>query len=406
MDLHFCTLANGIRMVHYPVKGVVAHCGFIINAGSRDERPEEHGIAHFIEHMLFKGTTRRKAYHVLSCLEDVGGELNAYTTKEETVVYASVLKEHFGRAVDLISDIIMNPSFPEREIEKEKEVVTEEINSYLDNPAELIFDEFDEIVFGSAPIGRGILGTPRSVKGFTADSIRQFVRRNYDTSGMVFCSAGDITPVQAERIFRKYFGEMPANSCDRRITSEHDYRAVSVTRRHGTNQAHCITGNIAYNLHDTRRTVMYLLNNILGGQGLNSRLNMSLREKNGFAYNVESSYHPYSDTGLFSIYFGTDERNIGRSFAVARREMDRLMTRRLGPVQLSRSKNQVKGYLARSYENHEHLMLSMGKSLLVFGKIEPAAAIYGKIEAVTPEQILESANEIFSKESLSTLIYL
>ncbi|MBM3421319.1 MAG: insulinase family protein [Bacteroidetes bacterium] len=405
MELHFCTLANGIRLVHYPVKGVVAHCGLIINAGSRDEDDSEHGIAHFIEHMLFKGTTRRKAWHVLSCLEDVGGELNAYTTKEETVIYASVLKEHYGRAVELIGDILINPSFPAREIEKEKEVVIEEINSYLDNPAELIFDEFDEIVFTNASLGRGILGTPDSVKSFTAGAIKRFTGNKYDTSGMVFCSAGDISATQAERLFRKYFGPMPANYCSRRVSMEPGYKAVSVSRNTGTNQAHCITGNIAYNLHDTRRTVMYLLNNILGGQGLNSRLNMSLREKNGYAYNVESTYNPYSDTGLFSIYFGTDERNIARSFGIARREMDRLMTRRLGPVQLSRSKNQVKGYLARAYENHEHLMLSMGKSLLVFGRIEPAEATYRKIEAITAEQIMETANEVFCQQEMSSLIY-
>jgi predicted Zn-dependent peptidase len=405
MNLHFSTLDNGIRMVHYPVKGVVSYCGIIINAGSRDEATEEHGLAHFIEHMLFKGTSRRKPYHILSYLEDAGGELNAYTTKEETAVYATVLREHYKRAVEIISDILINSTFPEKEIEKEKEVVTEEISSYLDNPAELIFDEFDEQVFSHKPIGRGILGTPDSVRSFTGDAIRKFIERNYDTTRMVFCSVGEISPGEANRLFAKYFSHLQINKTTNDRTFDPGYTPVSVVKNQDTNQAHCITGNIAYNLHDRRRTVMYLLNNILGGQGLNSRLNMSLREKSGYAYNVESNYHPYVDTGLFSIYFGTDEKNISRSFAIARREMDRLMTSRLGPVQMNRAKNQVRGYLARSYENHEHLMLSMGKSLLVFDKVEPAEAVYRKIEAITSSQILETANEIFDRAAMSVLIY-
>lgn len=392
-------------MVHHPVRGGVAHCGIIINAGSRDESDDEHGLAHFIEHMLFKGTGRRKAYHVLSFLDDVGGELNAYTTKEETAIYASVLKEHYKRAVELIGDIIANASFPVRELEKEKEVVIEEINSYLDTPAELIFDEFDGLVFSHATIGRSILGTPESLRSFTVEKIRNFIAANYDTSRMVFCSTGDIPPGVAERLFRKHFGVIPQNTGLEIKRFTPDYNPVNLTKETGTNQAHCITGNIAYNLHDDKRPVMYLLNNILGGHGLNSRLNMSMREKHGYAYNVESNYHPYVDTGLFSIYFGTDERNIAKSFAIARREMDRLMKVRLGPVQLHKAKNQIKGYLARAYENHEHLMLSMGKSLLVFNRIERAESIYRKIDAITAEQVMATANEVFAPELMSSLIY-
>jgi predicted Zn-dependent peptidase len=405
MDLFFSTLDNGIRMVHYPVRSGVAHCGIIINAGSRDESDEEHGLAHFIEHMLFKGTSRRKAYHVLSFLDDVGGELNAYTTKEETAVYASVLKDHYKRAVELIGDIVSNASFPHRELEKEKEVVIEEINLYLDTPAELIFDEFEGLIFSNASLGRSILGTPESVRSFSVERVRRFIASNYDTSKMVFCSTGDITPSEAERLFRKYFGQIPMNRGNARMKFDQVYKPVAVTKETGTNQAHCITGNKSYNLHDDRRPVMYLLNNILGGQGLNSRLNMSLREKNGYAYSVESNYHPYADTGIFSIYFGTDERNILKSFAIARKEMDKLMTVRLGPVQLHRAKNQIKGYLARAYENHEHLMLSLGKSLLVFDRIERAESVYRKIDAITVEQVMETANEVFDPGQMSSLIY-
>lgn len=405
MELHYSTLENGIRMVHYPVRGIVAHCGIIINAGSRDEAPDEQGMAHFIEHMFFKGTKRRKAYHILSCLDDVGGELNAYTTREETAIYASVLREHYRRAVELISDILINPSFPAREIEKEKEVVIEEIHSFLDNPAELIFDEFDEQVYRHSPLGRNILGTPESVKTFSEEMIRKYIDGNYDTSRMVFCSAGDISFREADRLFRKYFEPMPVNCCPERIGYSNDYSPATITRVTGTNQAHCITGNISYSLHHNRRIVMYLLNNILGGQALNSRLNMSLRERKGYAYAVESTYTPYSDTGIFSVYFGTDNRNIERSFSIARREMDRLMKTSLGPVQLARAKNQIKGYLARSYENHEHLMLSMGKSLLVFGRVDSAEAVYRKIEAITASQVLETANEVLAAEQMSSLVY-
>jgi len=405
MDLHFSTLENGIRMVHYPVKGVVAYCGVVVGAGSRDEAENEHGIAHFIEHMLFKGTKKRKAYHVLSCLEDVGGELNAYTTKEETAIYGVVLREHYNRAVELLSDILINPAFPAKEITKEKEVVIEEISSYLDNPAEHIFDEFDELIFPNSPMGRNILGTPGSVRSFNGKMIREFIAANHDTSRIVFCSAGEITPIVAERTFRKYFGSMPVNIGSGRKKNVAEYKAISSTREVDTNQSHCITGNIAYNLHDSRRTVMYLLNNILGGHGLNSRLNMSLREKRGYAYNVESNYQPYCDTGIFSIYFGTDEKNVEKSFVIARREMDKLMTKHLGIVQLTRAKNQIKGHLARSYENHENLMLSIGKSLLVFGKVEPAEAIYRKIEAISATQVMEVANEVFAPDQMSVLIF-
>jgi predicted Zn-dependent peptidase len=405
MDLYLSTLDNGIRMVHYPVRSGVAHCGMMINTGSRDELDDEHGLAHFIEHMLFKGTGRRKAYHILSFLDDVGGELNAYTTKEETAIYASVLKEHYKRAVELIGDILSNASFPERELEKEKEVVIEEINSYLDTPAELIFDEFDGLVFSQSSIGKSILGTPESVRSFSVDKIRRFVAHNYDTSRMVFCSVGDISPGEAEKLLRKHIGVIPENRGADRTRFDMCYKPITLTKETGTNQAHCITGNIAYNLHDDRRPVMYLLNNILGGQGLNSRLNMSMREKHGYAYNVESNYHPFADTGLFSIYFGTDERNIAKSFNIARREMDRLMRVRLGPVQLHRAKNQIKGYLARSYENYEHLMLSMGKSLLVFDRIERAESIYRKIDAITADQVMVTANEVLAPDQMSSLIY-
>jgi predicted Zn-dependent peptidase len=405
MDLLIHTLDNGIRLVHYRIPGLVAHCGLIVNTGSRDETESEHGIAHFIEHVLFKGTKKRKAYHILSRLEDVGGELNAYTTKEETAIHASFLKEDYERAIELISDITFNSVFPEKEIEKEKDVVIEEINSYLDSPAELIFDDFEELIFSNQPIGRNILGTPDSVKLFSQKTISDFISNNYDTRQMVFCSVGNISDEKILKLFTAHFGHIVTNSRESRINKTWIYKPSSLTKKKDTFQNHCIMGNLAYDLKDKRRMGMFLLNNILGGQGLNSRLNLSLREKNGLAYNVESSYNPYNDTGIFSIYFGTDRQYLNKSIAIAMEELKKLRTSKLGSIQLSKAKNQIKGYLVRGYENHESLMLSLGKSLLVFNKIETIEEICKKIDSVTASELLETANDIFEPAKISTLIY-
>jgi predicted Zn-dependent peptidase len=405
MELFLHTLSNGIRLVHHRIPGVVAYCGLVINTGSRNETAPDHGMVHFIEHMLFKGTKKRKAYYILSRLEDVGGELNAYTTKEETAVHASFIKGDFERAVEIISDISFESVLPEKEIEKEKDVVIEEINSYLDNPAELIFDDFEELIFADQPIGHNILGTLSTVKSFTQNSLLEFISRNYNTDQMVFCSVGDISDEKILRLFRKYFEDVPANIRKRGDVMPWIYKPASVIKKMDTFQNHCIIGKIAYNLKDARRLGMFLLNNILGGQGLNSRLNLSLREKNGLAYNVESSYNPYCDTGAFSIYFGTDNHHLDRSIKVTSAELNKLRTKKLGIIQLSKAKNQIKGYLARGYENHESLMLSLGKSLLVFDRIESMEETCDKIDKITSSELLATANEIFDPGKLSTLIY-
>jgi predicted Zn-dependent peptidase len=405
MELTFHTLPNGIRLVHNQTNSEVAHCGIIINTGSRDELPDEHGIAHLIEHMLFKGTTHRKAYHILSRLEDVGGELNAYTTKEETAIHASFLKEHYPRTVELIADLLFSSTFPPSELEKEKEVVIEEINSYLDNPAEYIFDEFEELVFPGQPIGRNILGKPATIRSITGNTIRKFIKRNYSTEQMVFCSVGAISPKNIISLFEKHFGHIEANNAAHRIKTEYRYAPVMTERKMDTYQNHCIIGNIAYDLHNDKRMGLFILNNILGGQGLNSRLNLSLREKRGYAYNVESMYNPYTDTGLITIYFGTDRRNLEKSIALTYNELERLKHQPLGILQLSRAKNQIKGYLARAYENHESLMLSLGKSLQIFDRIDTMNETFRKIDAVTTSELADIANNVFDRKSLSTLIY-
>lgn len=405
MELLHYKLDNDIRLVHHRTNGMVAHCGLILNTGSRDEREKEHGLAHFIEHMLFKGTIKRKPYYIFSCLDNAGGELNAYTTKEETAIHASVLKEDFEKAVDIISDLTYNSIFPEKEIIKEKDVIIEEINSYLDSPAELIFDEFEEMVYEGQALGRSILGKPELIRSYTRQSLYDFVSANYDTSETVFCSVGNIPDEKVIRIFTKYFGNIPRKITRKHRNKKHIYKPSTLTKKKDTNQIHCIIGNIAYDYKDKRRTGMFLVNNILGGQGLNSRLNLSLREKKGLAYTVESGFNSYRDSGIFSIYFGTDNHNLEKSISVINSELTRLRESKLGTLQLHSAKKQIKGYLARGYENHEGLMLSLGKNLLVFNKIDTLGEICARIDKITPSEVLEIANEIFDPGRLSTLIY-
>ena len=405
MEYQTYILSNGIKLIHKPVKSPVAHAGIIINTGSRDEHDEEHGIAHFIEHMIFKGTKKRKAFHILSRLEDVGGELNAYTSKEETCIYASFMKEDYQRAFELISDIVFNSSFPERELKKEKEVIIEEINSYLDQPGEQIFDDFEELIYKNAPIGRSILGTPEKLRKLTKNTLNRFIQQHYNTDQIIVCSVGNLSFSRLVKYFEKYFGNVPATYRTWQREKAGSYHPEIKIIDKETYQSHCIIGNRAYDLNDKRRTDLHLLNNILGGQGLNSRLNLSLREKNGYAYNIESNYSPYFDTGVLSIYFGTDRKNLEKSINLTYKEFDKLKTKKLGEIQLARAKRQIIGQLMRSSEINENLMLAIGKSYLVYGKVETPEEINRKIEVITASGLMEIANEILDTDQLSMLVY-
>lgn len=398
-------LKNGIRIVHQEVSSPVSHFGVLINTGSRDEDEDEQGIAHFIEHVIFKGTKTRKAFHILNRIEDVGGELNAYTTKEETAVYATFLSEYYQRSVELIADILFNSVFPAKELEREKEVIYEEINSYKDSPSELIFDEFEEILFDGHPIARNILGLPEQIKTFSKDSILKFMDGNYHTDQMVLSSIGNIPMSKIIRLAEKYFGHVPEKIRTKKRLDEYCYRSENRVIQKDTFQAHCIIGNIAPNIYSQQRMAMVLLNNILGGQSMNSRLNMALRERNGMAYNVESSYTGYSDTGEFSIYFGTDKENLEQAQALVYKELQKIQESPLGIVQLSRAKKQLIGQLAISTENREDLMLSLGKSMLFFNQVDPLEAIFRKIESIEAKEIMEIANLVFNESTNSTLIY-
>jgi predicted Zn-dependent peptidase len=406
MSYEACPLENGIRLIHTRVPNLVAHMGIIMGTGSRDELDQEHGMAHFIEHMVFKGTRKRKAYHILSRMEDVGGELNAYTTKEETCVYASFMKEDYARAMELLEDILFHSIFKEKEIGREKEVIIDEINSYFDSPGELIFDDFEEQLYRGQPIGRNILGSRESLSGFTKEDLLGFVSKNYSTDEMVICSVGNISFPRLRKGIEKFFGHIPFKSRSQNRTGILPYQPSNLSMHKDTYQAHCIIGNLAYDLNDERRLGLHLLNNIIGGPGLNTRLNMTLREKNGYSYHTESHYSPYSDTGVLSVYFTGDKSKLGRSQKLVMREFTKLRENRLGTLQLSRAKRQLLGQIAISAENHETLMLSMAKSYLVYNRFDDLAEIGHKIQRITASEIQEIANEVLDETKLSSLSYL
>jgi predicted Zn-dependent peptidase len=405
MEYFSALLSNGIRLVHQYVDSPVSHCGIIINTGSRDEDPSEQGMAHFIEHTIFKGTQKRKSFHILSRLENVGGEMNAYTTKEETAVHASFLTEYYQRTIELFSDILINSTFPDQELKKEKDVIIDEINSYNDSPSELIFDEFEELIFEGHPIGRNILGTPENVKAFTRNDIERFIIKNYNTDQMVICSVGKITGKRLYQLAERYFGSLKDNqrTFTRQKFTGNTTKIKTVDKE--TFQSHCLIGGLAYDIFHTNRIAMVLLNSVMGGQSGNSRLNLALRERNGIAYNLESSYTAYSDTGTITIYFGTDKDNLDKAISLIKREIKILQNKSLGDIQISKAKKQLVGQLAMSQENHEDLMLSLGKSFLVYNKMDDLKTIYKKINAVTSSQILGIANEILDFDKLSVLIY-
>ncbi len=405
MEYQIFTLKNGIRVIHQASDARVAHFGVIMNTGSRDELPDEQGMAHFIEHTIFKGTQKRKAFQIINRVENVGGEINAYTTKEETAIYATFLKEYYDRSIDLVSDIIKNASFPEKELTKEKEVIIDEINSYNDSPSELIYDEFEELVFDGHPIARNILGTPETVRSFNKEKVFNFMKRNYHAKDMVICSIGNIDIRKFKKYIHQYFDDFPESSSVREREPFSGYQPSYKEIEKDTYQSHAVIGGTAYALQNDKRMPMILLNNILGGNSMNSRLNMALRERNGMAYNIESSYTPYSDTGILMIYFGTENNNLEKAFKLIQKEFQLLRNNAMGPNQLIKAQKQLIGQLAISSENREDLMLNIGRSLLYFDKVDPLSTVYQKIEEITASDIMEVANEVLNKENLSTLIY-
>ena len=447
MKYNTYTLDNGLRIIHLPSDSKVVYCGYQINAGTRDEEPGEEGLAHFCEHVTFKGTERRKAWHILNCLESVGGDLNAYTNKEGTVYYSAILKEHFARAVDLLSDIVFHSVYPQAEIDKEVEVICDEIESYNDSPAELIYDEFENILFKGSPLGHNILGTAEQVRSFTTEDALRFTRKLYRPDNAIFFAYGDIDFKKLVKLVGRALadddsGKLAEEDChadfaddadfsggtgfagdENSITTEKSVSSVksvgpknypsvgeeiagqTIVMQKNTHQAHVMIGTRAYDVNDDRRMPLYLLNNILGGPGMNAKLNLALREHNGLVYTVESTMVAYGDTGTWSIYFGCDEHDIKRCLRLVRKELDRMMEKPLSDSQLKAAKKQIKGQIGVACDNRENFALDFGKSFLHYGWEKNVDCLYEQVEAITSQQIQDVARELFDKDRLITLIF-
>lgn len=451
MKYNTYTLDNGLRIIHLPSDSKVVYCGYQINAGTRNEEPGEEGLAHFCEHVTFKGTERRKAWHILNCLESVGGDLNAYTNKEGTVYYSAILKEHIARAVDLLTDIVFHSVYPQAEIDKEVDVICDEIESYNDSPAELIYDEFENIIFKGSPLGHNILGTAEQVRSFKTEDALRFTRKLYRPDNAIFFAYGDIDFKKLVKLIRKALAdddsgklaENAANSVgklaeeklpqisqitqisgdENSITTEKSVSSVksvgpenypsvgkeiagqTIVMQKNTHQAHVMIGTRAYDVNDSRRMPLYLLNNMLGGPGMNAKLNLALREHNGLVYTVESTMVAYGDTGIWSIYFGCDEHDVKRCLRLVRKELDKFMQKPLSEAQLKAAKKQIKGQVGVACDNRENFALDFGKSFLHYGWEKNVDRLYEQVDEITAEQIQAVAQELFDKDRLTTLIF-
>ena len=467
MKYNTYTLDNGLRIIHLPSDSQVVYCGYQINAGTRNEEPGEEGLAHFCEHVTFKGTERRKAWHILNCLESVGGDLNAYTNKEGTVYYSAILKEHIARAVDLLSDIVFHSVYPQAEIDKEVEVICDEIESYNDSPAELIYDEFENILFKGSPLGHNILGTAEQVRAFKTEDALRFTRKLYRPDNAIFFAYGDIDFKKLVKLIRRAVADDESDklaeedchadfaddadfSGDTRfsgvrdseitqisqapqmtqisgdenpITTEKSVSSVksmgpkkypfvgkeiagqTIVMQKNTHQAHVMIGTRAYDVNDDRRMPLYLLNNMLGGPGMNAKLNLALREHNGLVYTVESTMVAYGDTGIWSIYFGCDEHDVKRCLRLVRKELDKFMQKPLSDAQLKAAKKQIKGQIGVACDNRENFALDFGKSFLHYGWEKNVDRLYEQVDEITAAQIQAVAQELFDKDRLTTLIF-
>ena len=455
MKYNTYTLDNGLRIIHLPSDSQVVYCGYQINAGTRNEEPGEEGLAHFCEHVTFKGTERRKAWHILNCLESVGGDLNAYTNKEGTVYYSAILKEHIARAVDLLSDIVFHSVYPQAEIDKEVEVICDEIESYNDSPAELIYDEFENILFKGSPLGHNILGTAEQVRSFKTEDALRFTRKLYRPDNAIFFAYGDIdfkklvkllktlnfehgtlnfmnsktseTPAETlnlelgtlnfmnSKTSETPAAEMEAGDANHKVQSskfkvqskevQSKVAGQTIVMQKNTHQAHVMIGTRAYDVNDDRRMPLYLLNNMLGGPGMNAKLNLALREHNGLVYTVESTMVSYGDTGTWSIYFGCDEHDVKRCLRLVRKELDKFMQKPLSDAQLKAAKKQIKGQIGVACDNRENFALDFGKSFLHYGWEKNVDRLYEQVDAITAAQIQAVAQELFDKDRLTTLIF-
>ena len=412
MKYNTYTLDNGLRIIHLPSDSQVVYCGYQINAGTRNEEPGEEGLAHFCEHVTFKGTERRKAWHILNCLESVGGDLNAYTNKEGTVYYSAILKEHIARAVDLLSDIVFHSVYPQAEIDKEVEVICDEIESYNDSPAELIYDEFENILFKGSPLGHNILGTAEQVRAFKTEDALRFTQKLYRPDNAIFFAYGDIDFKELVRLLQRALAddESVVKLAEEKLPKNYPpvgdgIAGQTIVMQKNTHQAHVMIGTRAYDVNDDRRMPLYLLNNMLGGPGMNAKLNLALREHNGLVYTVESTMISYGDTGTWSIYFGCDEHDVKRCLRLVRKELDKFMQKPLSDAQLKAAKKQIKGQIGVACDNRENFALDFGKSFLHYGWEKNVDRLYEQVDEITATQIQAVAQELFDKDRLTTLIF-
>ena len=399
-------ISNHIRIIHALVASEVAYLGFAVNVGSRDESETAHGMAHFVEHCLFKGTTKRNVWNILNRMENVGGELNAYTSKEETLVYSVFLEKDIQRAFELLSDLIFHSRFPENELKKEKEVILDEINSYEDSPSELIFDDFENMLFENHSLGHNILGSAESLDTFDSEKTRHFYEAHYRPENMVLFYMGKTDLKKIIRLAEKH---IPLRTVETPVEAPipQPYQPIiqHVRMSKDTHQAHVILGNYAYSLYHPKRIGFSLLNNMLGGPGMNSRLNVALRERSGLVYNVESGLTSFSDTGVFTVYFGTEAKNVNKCIQLVKKELNAFCKNKLTDSKLHAAKRQLMGQISIGREQREQMSLSMGKAFLRFGKYDSLSEVYEKIEKITANDLLEIANEIWELDKLSSLIY-
>ncbi len=403
-NIEYYTLSNGIRVVHNRITTTkIVHCGIMLNIGSRDENLTNQGIAHFWEHMAFKGTRKRKAYHILNKLDSLGGELNAFTDKEKILFYATLRDVYFEKAVDLLTDITFDSVFPENQIERERNVILEEMAMYLDDPEDSLYDEFDNVIFTDHPLGMNILGTQKTVKSFRRKDFRAFISEHLDTRKIVFSCVGNISMEEVIRLTEKYMGHLPRITSSSRRKKFTKYKPKELLLHRNVSQSRCALGRPAYALKDERRGAFFMLVNILGGSGMNSRLNWALREKHGYVYSIGSHYYPFSDTGLFLISFGTEPTQMNKSLHLIKEELRKLKEEPLGVKQMNAAREQLFGQLAMTEENNGSFMIMMARSMLDRGKVLPIEETYSKIRETTPETLIILANDVFDMTQFSML---
>ncbi|TDO19273.1 M16 family metallopeptidase [Pedobacter duraquae] len=405
MEYNVHTLPNGIRLLHVPSASAISHACILINSGSRDEQPEESGLAHFIEHLVFKRTEKRTTNQILNRLESVGADLNAYTTKEYTCIHASFLNPYLERTLELFNDIVFHSTFPEEELDKEKGVILDEISSYLDQPEEAIYDDFEDLVFANHSLGRNILGTKDSVSAFTSADIRRFMAANYHTDKMVIAVIGNYSFNKLIKTGAKHYSDIPSNLYHPTRQAPEEVPIVNEVISKPISQAHVMLGAQAYSLYHPYKTGLLLLNNLLGGTGMSSILNLQLREKYGIAYTIESGYSPLSDTGIFTLYFGTDQEKVDRAMSLIFKEFKKLNDHPLTEVQLQKAKNKFIGQIALGEENRIGLIISMAKSLIDYDHIDDLETVFRKIQAVSTGEMAEISQTLLNPKNLSALTF-